>query len=232
MTRARSEDGEIVTPSLLLRAYACGIFPMADSAEDPTLYWVEPRLRGVLPLDVFHLSRRLARTVRSDIFEIRVDSDFEGVVAGCAAPGLGRRTTWINAPIRRLYRELFRLGHVHSVEAWREGRLVGGLYGVKLGAAFFGESMFSAERDASKVALVHLVARLRRGGFRLLDTQFVTEHLTQFGAVEIPRDDYLTLLDEAVEGEAEFFSFAEDKAEGGRHAVPGAAVLDWLSGRN
>ena len=204
MSRPRSEHGDLITPSLLLRAYACGIFPMADSADDPTLYWVEPRLRGVLPLDQFHVPRRLARTVRSGRFEIRVDTDFEGVVAGCATPRPGRRITWINEPIRRLYGELFRLGHVHTVEAWREGRLAGGLYGVKLGAAFFGESMFSFERDASKVALVHLVTRLRSGGFKLLDAQFLTVHLAQFGAVELPREDYLKLLDEAVAGEAVF----------------------------
>ncbi len=202
--RARSHDGDLVTPSLLLRAYACGIFPMADSAEDPTLYWVEPRMRGVLPLEQFRIPRRLARTVRSDRFDVRIDNDFEGVIEGCASPRPGRRITWINDPIRRLYGELFRLGHVHTVETWREGRLAGGLYGVKLGAAFFGESMFSSERDASKVALVHLVARLKQGGFRLLDTQFLTEHLAQFGAVEMARDDYLKLLDEALRHEAEF----------------------------
>jgi leucyl/phenylalanyl-tRNA--protein transferase len=204
VSRPRSEHGDLITPSLLLRAYACGIFPMADSADDPTLYWVEPRLRGVLPLDQFHVPRRLARTVRSGRFDIRVDTDFEGVIAGCATPRPGRRITWINEPIRRLYGELFRLGHVHTVEAWREGRLAGGLYGVKLGAAFFGESMFSFERDASKVALVHLVARLRSGGFKLLDAQFLTVHLAQFGAVELPREDYLKLLDEAVAGAAVF----------------------------
>jgi leucyl/phenylalanyl-tRNA--protein transferase len=198
VSRPRSEHGDLITPSLLLRAYACGIFPMADSADDPTLYWVEPRLRGVLPLDQFHVPRRLVRTVRSGRFEIRVDTDFDGVIAGCATPRPGRRITWINEPIRRLYGELFRLGHVHTVEAWHDGRLAGGLYGVKLGAAFFGESMFSLERDASKVALVHLVDRLRSGGFKLLDAQFLTAHLVQFGAVELPREDYLKLLDEAV----------------------------------
>jgi leucyl/phenylalanyl-tRNA--protein transferase len=204
VSRARSEHGDLVTPSLLLRAYACGIFPMADSAEDPTLYWIEPRLRGVLPLDRFHLPRRLARTVRSDVFEVRVDSDFSGVIEGCAAARPGRRVTWINETIRRLYEDLFHLGHVHTVEAWRDGRLAGGLYGLKLGAAFFGESMFSVERDASKVALVHLVARLKQGGFKLLDTQFLTEHLAQFGAVEIKREHYRELLDEAIRGKAEF----------------------------
>jgi leucyl/phenylalanyl-tRNA--protein transferase len=205
MTRpSRNRDQDLVTPSLLLRAYACGIFPMADSADDPTLYWVEPKMRGVLPLDRFHLPRRLARTVRSGIFEIRVDTNFEGVIAGCAAPRDGRQETWINEPIRRLYGELFRSGHVHTMEAWREGRLVGGLYGVKLGAAFFGESMFAEERDASKVALVHLVARLRQSGFKLLDAQFLTAHLAQFGAIEVPRDAYVRMLDEAIGGEAEF----------------------------
>jgi leucyl/phenylalanyl-tRNA--protein transferase len=226
VTRARSEDGDLVTPSLLLRAYACGIFPMADSADDPTLYWVEPRLRGILPLDGFHLSRRLARTVRSDLFEVRVDSDFAGVIDGCAAARPGRRVTWINDTIRRLYGELFRLGHVHTVETWREGRLVGGLYGLKLGAAFFGESMFSLERDASKVALVHLVARLQRGGFVLLDTQFLTSHLAQFGAVEVRREEYLKLLDEAIRGEAEFWSFPGEF--GAASSMPGHAILNVL----
>ena len=205
MSRAkRNRDQDVVTPSLLLRAYACGIFPMADSADDPTLYWVEPKMRGVLPLDRFHLSRRLARTVRSGLYEVRADTDFEAVVAACAASRPGRRETWINAPIRRLYGELFRMGHVHTVEAWRDGRLVGGLYGVSLGGAFFGESMFADERDASKVALVHLVAGLRRGGYRLLDAQFLTAHLAQFGALEIPRDDYVRMLDEALAVEAAF----------------------------
>ena len=203
MSRARREE-DVITPALLLRAYACGIFPMADSADDPTLYWVEPQLRGVLPFDAFHVPRRLARTVRSNQYEVRVDSDFRGVIDGCAAPRRGRQMTWINEPIRRLYGELFRVGHVHTVEAWREGRLVGGLYGLKLGGAFFGESMFSTERDASKVALVHLVARLRRGGFMLLDTQFLTEHLSQFGGIEVPRDEYVKQLDAALRRDADF----------------------------
>lgn len=228
MSRRRSHDGDLVTPSLLLRAYACGIFPMADSAADPTLYWVEPRQRGIIPLDGFHLPRRLARMVRSEHFEVRADCDFEAVIDACAAPRPGRRTTWINEPIRRLYGELFRLGHVHTIESWRDGRLVGGLYGVKLGAAFFGESMFSLERDASKVALVHLVARLRAGGFALLDTQFLTGHLAQFGAVEIEREDYLKLLDSALAEEAEFLSFPRDKAGRGRPALTGEQALRLL----
>ena len=197
---------------------------MAESATDPTIFWVEPATRGILPLDRFHVSKRLTRTIRSDRFEVRIDSDFEGVIGGCAASRTGRRSTWINGTIRRLYGALFEAGHVHTVEAWREGRLVGGLYGLKLGAAFFGESMFSDERDASKVALVHLVARLRRGGFRLLDTQFVTEHLRQFGVVEAPRDDYLALLDAAIAREADFRAFPEDRLVPPA-AVPGTAAL-------
>lgn len=196
-----------ITPEVLLKAYACGIFPMAESAEDTGLYWIEPERRGIIPLDGFHCPRRLARTIRRGVFEIRVDTDFEGVIEGCAAPAAGRRKTWINRRIRRLYGQLFRLGHCHTVEAWRDGRLVGGLYGVRLGRAFFGESMFARERDASKVALVHLVARLRRGGFTLLDTQFVTEHLARFGAVEIGRKEYQQRLEEALQGEADFYGF-------------------------
>ena len=215
---SRCRDEDVITPSMLLRAYACGIFPMADSADDPTLYWVEPRLRGILPLDGVHVPRRLARTIRADPFEIRVDSDFETVIDGCAEAQPGRRLTWINATIRRLYGELFRKGHVHTIEAWREGQLVGGLYGLKLGAAFFGESMFSRERDASKVALVHLIARLRRGGFTLLDTQFLTSHLEQFGGVEIPRDDYVRLLDDALAREAAFSAPGDSVADAGAGA--------------
>lgn len=197
-----------ITPEVLLKAYACGIFPMAESAEDQGLYWIEPERRGIIPLEGFHVPRRLLRTLRRNPFEIRVDTDFEGVIEGCAEPTPERRKTWINRRIRRLYGELFRLGHCHTVEAWRDGRLVGGLYGVRLGRAFFGESMFSRERDASKLALIHLVARLRRGGFTLLDTQFVTGHLAQFGAVEIGRRDYQRLLEEALRGEADFYGFA------------------------
>jgi len=221
------DDLDVVTPSLLLRAYACGIFPMAESGDDPTLYWIEPKMRGVLPLDGFHLARRLARTVRSDRFDIRIDTDFDAVISGCAASRVGRRNTWINEPIKKLYGELFRLGHVHTVEAWRDGRMVGGLYGVKLGAAFFGESMFSDERDASKVALVHLVARLRRGGFQLLDTQFLTEHLAQFGTAEIPRDKYVTLLDAAVAGHADFPPGVGISGNG-KYSPSGAEILTWF----
>ncbi|MEJ8573486.1 leucyl/phenylalanyl-tRNA--protein transferase [Microbaculum marinum] len=193
-----------ITPHVVLKAYACGIFPMAESAEDPSIYWIEPRERGVLPLDQFRVSRRLARTIRRNDYEVRIDSDFDGVIAACAEPAPGRRKTWINGEIRRIYRELFEIGHVHTVEIWRQDRLVGGLYGVRLGAAFFGESMFHRERDASKIALVHLAARLRYGGFELLDTQFITEHLRQFGAIELPRKRYQHVLEAALLREADF----------------------------
>jgi leucyl/phenylalanyl-tRNA--protein transferase len=194
-----------ITPQVLLKAYAVGIFPMAESAEDPGLYWIEPETRGIMPLDRFHLPRRLRRRVAQGVFEIRIDHDFDAVIAGCAAPAAGRAKTWINDRIRRLYAELFALGHCHTVEAWREGRLVGGLYGIALGAAFFGESMFSRETDSSKVALVHLVARLRAGGFRLLDTQFTTRHLRQFGAIDVDRRHYHRLLEQAIAAEADFY---------------------------
>ncbi|MCF4164760.1 leucyl/phenylalanyl-tRNA--protein transferase [Zavarzinia compransoris] len=187
-----------LTPALLLRAYAAGIFPMADHVGDEDLFWVDPDWRGILPLDQFHVPKSLAKVVRRDRFQVTVDRDFETVIAGCAASAPGRRSTWISHRIRGLYADLFRLGHAHSIETRLDGRLVGGLYGVRLGAAFFGESMFSRETDASKVALVHLVARLRAGGFRLLDTQFVTGHLMRFGALEIPRENYRRLLDAAL----------------------------------
>ena len=194
-----------ITPEVLLKAYAVGIFPMAEAADDPGLYWIEPESRGILPLDQFHVPRRLKRTVAQRVFDVRIDTDFEAVIDGCAAAAPGRTKTWINQRIRRLYGELFAMGHCHTVEARREGRLVGGLYGVRLGAAFFGESMFSRERDASKVALVHLVARLNVGGFRLLDTQFTTRHLKQFGVVEVDRRHYQRLLDDAIRRDADFY---------------------------
>jgi leucyl/phenylalanyl-tRNA--protein transferase len=194
-----------LTPEILLRAYSVGLFPMAERRDDPTLYWIDPEKRGILPLDGFRISRRLRRTVRSGRFEVRCDTAFRQVLDGCAQPGPGRTETWINQEIVRLYWELFRMGRAHSVESWREGALVGGLYGVALGGAFFGESMFSRETDASKVALVHLVARLKVGGFRLLDTQFVTDHLSQFGAREIHRDGYRELLASALDVNATFY---------------------------
>ena len=194
-----------ITPQVLLKAYAVGIFPMAESASDPGLYWIDPETRGILPLDRFHLSRRLRRTVASDMYEVRIDHDFAAVIDGCAAPADGRQKTWINERIRRLYGDLFDLGHCHTVECWHDGRLVGGLYGIALGAAFFGESMFSRARDASKVALVHLVGRLRVGGFRLLDAQFTTNHLKQFGAIDIDRRHYQRLLEQALTRDADFY---------------------------
>lgn len=193
-----------ITPQMLLRAYACGIFPMAESADDPQLYWIEPQARGILPLDAIALPKRLARTVRQARFEVGFDTDFEGVIDGCAAPRPGRRSTWINSQIRTLYRDLFRQGHCHTVEVRLDGRLVGGLYGVALGGAFFGESMFSLERDASKVGLVHLCARLIHGGFTLLDTQFVTDHLRQFGTLEIDKGEFQSRLQESLERIGDF----------------------------
>src|SRR5215218_1282544 len=194
-----------ITPEILLKAYAAGIFPMAEDADDPSLFWVEPQERGVIPLDGFHISKRLARTVRSDVYTVRVDQNFDAVIAGCAEPGFDRARTWINARIRRLYGELFDLGQCHTVEVYdADGALVGGLYGVRLGAAFFGESMFHRARDASKVALVHLAARLHAGGFRLLDTQFVTDHLKTFGAVAVSRRQYHKLLEAALVSHADF----------------------------
>ena len=187
-----------ITPQVLLKAYACGIFPMAESAEDNALYWIEPERRGILPLDRVHVPRRLARTIRRGGFEVRIDDDFDAVIAGCAAPRAGRRSTWINGRIRNLYAELFAMRHCHTVEVWEDGELIGGLYGVHLGRAFFGESMFSKARDASKIALIYLVARLKFGGFELLDTQFLTGHLARFGAIEVGRAEFQRLLEAAL----------------------------------
>jgi leucyl/phenylalanyl-tRNA--protein transferase len=213
---------ETITPDLLLQAYEVGFFPMAEDAEDDSLFWVNPPKRGVIPLADFHVPRRLARTVRQDVFEVRIDSDFQGVIEGCSASAPGRASTWINADIRRLYGTLFERGHCHTVETWREGKLVGGLYGVSLGGAFFGESMFSRERDASKVALVHLVGRMLAGGFTLLDTQFITDHLQQFGATEIPAESYRMQLRDAVARQANFYCWAAS-------GVPGAVSLQPVS---
>ena len=191
-----------VTPDLMLRAYRAGLFPMAETRTSRRLYWLDPELRGILPLDDFHLSRRLRRTVFSGELTITSDQDFAGVITGCATASAGREETWINRDIERLFTALFDQGHAHSIEATLDGVLVGGLYGVVLGGAFFGESMFSRVRDASKVALVHLAARLRLGGFTLLDTQFVTAHLAQFGAREVPRETYRVMLAEAAATQA------------------------------
>ena len=197
MKGTRSRQPEI-TPDLLLRAYSIGLFPMADSADDPELFWVEPELRGIIPLDNFHISKSLAKTMRRAPFEIRYDTAFEEVMEGCAAPAPDRPTTWINAKIRSLYATLHVMGHAHSVEAWEGEELVGGLYGVSLGSAFFGESMFSRRTDASKICLVHLVERLRTRGFTLLDTQFTTEHLKSFGAIDVPKARYEKMLARAI----------------------------------
>lgn len=194
-----------LTPDDLLRAYASGLFPMAERRDDPELYLFDPELRGIIPLDRFHVPRRLARRVRSGRYTLRIDSAFAAVIEACAETRPGRQETWINQKILGLYGALFQRGAAHSVESWRDGRLVGGLYGVVLGGAFFGESMFSRETDASKVALVHLIERLRRGGFSLLDTQFLTPHLESFGAIEIPRHEYHERLSQALEIEALFF---------------------------
>src|SRR5712671_7663857 len=195
-----------ITPDLLLQAYRIGVFPMGERRDDPKLYWLDPRLRAVLPLDGFHLPQRLARTIRAGRFEVSADTAFADIVRACAEPRPGHPESWINAPIVELYSELHRRGHAHSVECRIDGRLVGGLYGVSVGAAFFGESMFSRERDASKVALVHLVARLRAGNFRLLDTQFTTAHLKQFGAIDVDRRQYHRLLEDAIAHPADFDS--------------------------
>jgi leucyl/phenylalanyl-tRNA--protein transferase len=207
-----------ITPEVLLKAYACGIFPMAESAEDPALYWIEPEQRGIIPIDRFHVPARLARTVRSDRFVVTVNRDFDGVIEGCAESLPDRPRTWINDRIRILYRKLYERRHCHSIEVYEDDRLVGGLYGVTLGRAYFGESMFHRVRDTSKVALVHLVARLKAGGFRLLDTQFVTDHLRIFGAVEMPRRQYHKLLEAALVGESDFLAL-------GRQPLSGAQAL-------
>ena len=208
----------------LIACYRQGVFPMGEARDDPRVFLVEPEWRGVIPLDAFHLSRRLARTVRGDRFAVSVDIAFDAVVAACAEGSAGREETWINAPIRRLYAELHARGVAHSVECRRDGTLVGGLYGVALGGAFFGESMFSRETDASKVALVHLVARLRAGGFTLLDTQFQTEHLMQFGTEEIDRDTYRDRLQAALATRGDFAALGAQ--------ATGAGALQAISHRS
>jgi leucyl/phenylalanyl-tRNA---protein transferase len=208
-----------ITPEVLLRAYACGIFPMAESVDDPTIFWVEPEHRGIIPLRGLHISSRLARTVRNERFRITINTSFRQVISSCAAPQPGREETWINHRISNLYTALHEIGHCHSVEVWEDDDLAGGLYGVSLGRAFFGESMFHRVRDASKVALVHLVARLVAGGFTLLDTQFVTEHLRSMGAVEVPRKRYQALLDDALDGIGDFASLPTDRAISGSEAL-------------
>jgi leucyl/phenylalanyl-tRNA---protein transferase len=211
---------QVLSPELLLCAYASGVFPMANDRFDPTIHWIEPRRRGILPLEAFHVPRSLRKVVRQARFETRVDSAFAQVIEACAASRPERPRTWLNDELLEMYCALHELGYAHSVEAWTEGRLAGGVYGVSLGAAFFGESMFTRRRDASKVALVELVARLRAGGYRLLDTQFVTDHLRRFGAIEVSRPAYRALLRDAIETPATFYGDA-----GGV-----LSVAPWLSG--
>ena len=222
---ARQRDGIEISPDILLRAYSIGLFPMAESAHDSNLFWVDPEERGIVPLDGLIVSRSLAKTIRQDRFEIRLDTGYDAVLDGCAASGPEREGTWINARIRTLYRALFDAGRVHTVEAWAGGELVGGLYGVSIGAAFFGESMFHRATDASKVALAHLVARLRAGGYHLLDTQFVTDHLATLGAVAVPKRVYHAMLAEAVAGQGEFWALPRGET------VSGARVLELLGRR-
>jgi leucyl/phenylalanyl-tRNA--protein transferase len=212
-----------ITPRILLRAYAAGLFPMAEDAEDSHLHWFDPRQRGIFPLDRLNVSKSLAKTIRAAPFEIRADSDFEGVLARCAESRPGREKTWINGRIAGLFRELFDLGFAHTVEAWRDNELVGGLYGLALGGAFFGESMFHRATDASKICLVHLVARLRCGGFELLDAQFITPHLESLGAIEISRADYRKRLDKALEIQGNFHALPSDSAP--------ADILRWARPR-
>jgi leucyl/phenylalanyl-tRNA---protein transferase len=201
---------DTITPQILLRAYAVGIFPMAETAQDTALYWVDPDERGIIPLDGLHISRSLRKQVRRRHFNVRVDTAFDQVIEACGARARNRQVTWINKRIRALYGQLHKMGCCHSVECWRDAELVGGLYGVRIGAAFFGESMFSRATDASKVALVHLVARLNAGGFQLLDAQFMNPHLATLGAIQMPRADYQKLLEPAIEASADFKKFTGD----------------------
>ncbi len=204
MPHGEGRPGDEITPELLLRAYAVGLFPMAESRDDPILFWVDPHFRGVLPLDGFYVPRSLRKVLRQGRFEVRCDGAYREVMENCAQSTPDRPNTWINSEILDLYVSLFDMGYAHSIECWFDGELVGGLYGVALGGAFFGESMFTRANDASKVALAHLVARLRLGGFSLLDTQFLTDHLARFGALEVPRADYKQMLQAALRRQAHF----------------------------
>ena len=220
---SRDEIAFEITPEVLLKAYACGIFPMAEAADDPALYWIEPEKRGIIPLDGFHIPARLARTVRTTPYTVTCDRDFDAVIEACAAPGPKRARTWINERIRTLYRGLFDIGQCHTVEVYDGDALVGGLYGVSLGQTFFGESMFHVARDASKIALVHLVARLRAGGYRLLDTQFLTDHLKTFGATELSRARYHRALTVSIRDAADPATFT--RAMSGTEALAAASSL-------
>jgi len=215
MSRKTDPFAVDLTPELILRAYQAGIFTMAEDASSEDLFWVSPQLRGVIPLDAFHISRSLRKTLKHNPYSVRVDTDFAAVIEGCATAGSERETTWINPAIRRLYGELFDRGYVHTVEVWDGVALVGGLYGVSMGAAFFGESMFHRKTDCSKIAMAHLLFRLRAGNYRLLDTQFVTDHLRTFGGIEIPRADYELRLADALEHKAGWFAIDKTAAATG-----------------
>lgn len=224
MSRSKQPDSQLIPASTLLAAYRHGIFPMAEERDDENIFWLEPQRRGIIPLTDFHISRRLARRLRSTPFVMTADKAFDQVISACAASTDGRAKTWINGVIERSYCNLHRIGHAHSIEVWDDSELVGGLYGVSIGAAFFGESMFTRRTDASKMALVHLVARLRAGGFRLLDSQFVTNHLAQFGTVEVTRTRYRQLLDGAIDESADFYVLG-----GAGAAVLAGAVLQLIT---
>ena len=219
----RNQGFTKITTEMVLRAYSIGIFPMAETADDPSIHWIEPKRRGIIPLDGLHVSRSLAKLIRSDRFQVAIDTDFQSVIEACATT---HGSTWINLPIRSLFSELFEKGHVHSVEVYEKKQLVGGLYGLALGGAFFGESMFHTVTDASKVALVHLVARLNAGGFCLLDTQFLTPHLATLGAIEIDRLEYKSLLANALSVTAEFPLRSE------REPISGEDVLKQINPQN
>ena len=221
---APTPKSDPITPRILLRAYAAGLFPMAEDAQDDHLHWFDPRQRGIFPLDKLIVSKSLAKTIRAAPFVIKSDTNFDGVLDACAQSRPGREKTWINGRIAGLFRELFDQGFAHTIEAWRDGELVGGLYGLALGGAFFGESMFHRATDASKVCLAYLVARLNRGGFALLDAQFITPHLESLGAIEISRADYRKRLDKALELQGDFRALAAD-------ATP-AEILDWARPKN
>jgi leucyl/phenylalanyl-tRNA--protein transferase len=204
MSRKTDPFAVELTPELILRAYRAGIFPMAEDAAAEDVFWVSPPMRGIIPLEATHISRSLRNTLRHHPYAIRVDTDFPAVIEGCATAGTERDTTWINPAIRRIYGQLFTRGFVHTVEVWDGPTLVGGLYGVSIGAAFFGESMFHRKTDCSKIAMAHLLGRLRAGNYRLCDTQFVTDHLRTFGGIEIPREDYEVRLAEALTHQADW----------------------------
>lgn len=206
-----------LTPELIIRAYKAGIFPMAEDASASDLFWVSPEERGILPLNDFHISKSLRKAARQTRWTTSVDTDFDAIIHGCANFGTDRQSTWINPTIKKLYKTLFDQGVCHTVEIWNEGELVGGLYGLSIGAAFFGESMFHTQTNASKMALIHLIARLRAGGYQLLDTQFVTAHLQSLGGIEIPRHDYERLLGQVINEKADFYRLSG-----------GATLLDCL----